>query len=265
MVYLTLAPSFEAGVLGRCLHFLSRPLLWVSWALLSCSHSLAQQDARTQSHLALAAAYVQADMMAHGMSEADKVLALSPNLPEALALKAIIFQRQARLDLAAHFFQQSSQLAPNSPQIAHNWGFFECQQGRFESAFEKLAFAHAHSEGLERDKSLWIWGDCLRQNGQLTNANLKMSQALQRQPSFISEGLMLARLKIELGSHAEAEKILDLLNDSPSVSAQSLWLSVQLAQRQNQAVKKNHWGKMLGLLFSNSAQWRAYQEGASHD
>ena len=70
---------------------------------------------------------------------------------------------------------------------------------------------------------------------------------------------------MKLGSLEEAEKILNNFNDSPSVSAQSLWLSVQLAQRQNQAVKKNHWGKMLGLLFSNSTQWRAYQEGASND
>jgi hypothetical protein len=49
------------------------------------------------------------------------------------------------------------------------------------------------------------------------------------------------------------------------VSAQSVWFALQLAERQNQAVKKNHWGKMLGLHFSNSAQWRAYQEGAPHD
>jgi Tfp pilus assembly protein PilF len=49
------------------------------------------------------------------------------------------------------------------------------------------------------------------------------------------------------------------------VSAQSVWFALQLAERQNQADKKNHWGKMLGLHFSNSVQWRAYQEGASHD
>jgi type IV pilus assembly protein PilF len=49
------------------------------------------------------------------------------------------------------------------------------------------------------------------------------------------------------------------------VSAQSVWLALQLAERQNQAVKKNHWAKMLGLHFSNSAQWRAYQEHATHD
>ena len=75
----------------------------------------------------------------------------------------------------------------------------------------------------------------------------------------------LIAVKMALHRFAEAEKITDKLNDSPSVSAQSLWLSVQLAQRQNQAVKKNHWGKMLGLLFSNSAQWRAYQEEVSHE
>jgi hypothetical protein len=49
------------------------------------------------------------------------------------------------------------------------------------------------------------------------------------------------------------------------VRAPSGGVAYQLAERQNQAVKKNHWGKMLGLHFSNSAQWRAYQEDATHD
>jgi Tfp pilus assembly protein PilF len=114
-------------------------------------------------------------------------------------------------------------------------------------------------------KTNWIWGQCLRRNKQFEAANERMSDAFAQQPGLISEALELVELKIQLGKYIEAEKILEYLNDSPSVSAQSVWLALQLAERQNQAVKKNHWGKMLGLHFSNSAQWRAYQKGATHD
>jgi type IV pilus assembly protein PilF len=265
MSFWSQAPSLGAGGLSWSLRLHSFKLLLLSAWLLMALPSIAQQERRFQARLALSSAYLQADMLALAMTEVDKILLASPQLPEALALKAVILHKQARFELADRYFQQATLLAPENPQIAHNWAMSECAQGRFESAFDKFEFAHAHSEGLDKDKSLWLWGDCLRQNLRWDEANVKMSQALLRQPSFFSEALVLAELKIQLGRGAEAEKILDVLNDSPSVSAQSLWLSLQLAQGQNQAVKKNQWGRMLGRLFSNSAQWRAYQEGASHD
>lgn len=265
MTYCLLIPFFKRGVGTGSLHLLANCLLSLSFSLLVASPANAQMDARAQAHLALATAYVHAELLSLAMQETDQVLAVSPQLPLGLGLKAVIYQKQGRLALAAQFFQQASLLAPQNAQIAHNWGVFECEQGLYESAFLKFELAQRQSEGLERDKSLWIWGVCLLQNQQWEAAHLKMNEPYQRQASFFSEALVMASLKIQLGRDAEAEKILDKVNDSPSVSAQSLWLSVQLAQRQNQAVKKNHWGKMLGLLFSNSEQWRAYQVEASHD
>jgi type IV pilus assembly protein PilF len=257
--------SLKRGVGSGFLHLLTSGLLSLSMSLLVACPAKAQMDARIQAHLDLATAYLHAELFSLAMLETDQVLAVSPQLPEGFGLKAVIYQKQGRLALAGSFFQKASHLAPRSAQIAHNWGVFECEQGFFESAFLKFELAQRHSEGLERDKSLWVWGVCLLQNQQWEAAHLKMNESFLRQPGFISEALVLASLKIQLGRDAEAEKILDKVNDSPSVSAQSLWLSVQLAQRQNQAVKKNHWGKMLGLLFSNSVQWRAYQAEASHD
>jgi Tfp pilus assembly protein PilF len=105
----------------------------------------------------------------------------------------------------------------------------------------------------------------LLQNEQFLAAHEVLSAALDRNPAFIFDSLQLVSLKMKLGRLEEAEKILNIFNDSPSVSAQSLGLSIVLAQGQNQTAKKLHWGKLLGLRFSNSAQWRAYQEGTLND
>ena len=255
----------KGGVGVNCLHLLASWFLLISLGLGVACPAKAQPDQRVQAHLALASAYLQADLLSLAMQATDQALLVSPRSPEALGLKAVIHQKQGRFALANRFFLEASLLAPQNAQIAHNWGVFECEQGHDATAYAKFELAQRHSEGLERDKSLWIWGVCLLHNQQWEAAHSKMNEVFQRQPSFISESLVLAGLKIQLGRDAEAEKILDKVNDSPSVSAQSLWLSVQLAQRQNQAVKKNHWGKMLGRRFSNSVQWRAYQEEASHD
>ena len=220
---------------------------------------------RAQARTALASAYFQAGMYVFALEEIDHALILTPQHAPALVLKALLFQQQNKADLSQKFFQQAMDAAPQDPQIAFQWGIFACQNGHFEAAFEKFKRALDLSMGPLQVKTNWIWGQCLRRNKQFEAANERMSDAFARQPGLISEALELVELKIQLGKYIEAEKILEYLNDSPSVSAQSVWFALQLAERQNQAVKKNHWGKMLGLHFSNSAQWRAYQESASHD
>ena len=220
---------------------------------------------RTLARTALASAYFQAGMFVFALEEVDQALILMPHHAPALLLKALLFQQQNKPDLAQKYFQQAKDAAPEDPQIAYQWGVFECQKGHFEAAFEKFKRAWDLSTGSDQVKTSWVWGQCLRRNSQFEAANARMSDAFAQQPGLISEPLELAELKIQLGKFVEAEKILEYLNDSPSVSAQSVWLALQLAERQNQAVKKNHWGKMLGLHFSNSAQWRAYQDGVPHD
>ena len=58
----------------------------------------------------------------------------------------------------------------------------------------------------------------------------------------VFSGLILEDLKIQLGKSPEAEKIVEYLNDSPSVSAQSECVAFQLAERVNQAVIKTKFG-----------------------
>ncbi len=260
-----LAPNFGArllmGLLFVSITFHS-PLAgaWLPNASAS-SQALSRAKART----ALASAYFQAGMLVFALEEVDHALILMPQHAPALVLKALLFQQQNKADLSQKYFQQAMSAAPQDPQVALQWGIFDCQNDQFESAFEKFKQALGLSLGPLQVKTNWIWGQCLRRNKQFEAANERMSYAFAQQPDLISEALELVELKIQLGKYIEAEKILEYLNDSPSVSAQSVWFALQLAERQNHADKKNHWGKMLGLHFSNSVQWRAYQEGGSHD
>ena len=260
-----LAPNFGARLLMGLLFVSMTFHLPLARAWFSKGTETSQLLARTQAKTALASAYFQAGMSVFALEEVDQALILTPQHAPALVLKALLFQQQNKADLSQQYFQLATDAAPKDPQIAYQWGIFECQNGHFEAAFEILKRALVLSMGPDQAKVNWIWGQCLRRNKQFEAANARMSDAFAQQPGLISDAIELVDLKIQLGKFIEAEKILENLNDSPSVSAQSVWLALQLAERQNQAVKKNHWGKMLGLYFSNSAQWRAYQDGASHD
>ena len=220
---------------------------------------------RVQTRLTLANAYLQVGMTAIAFEEVDKALLIAPHDPAALSFKAILYQQQLRFDLAESHFKRATELAPDSPELAHHFGVFLCQMGQFELSFAQFQTAVLHSMGMLRDRSEWVWGQCLLKNEQLEAANEHMTQALNRQPEFILMAEPLVEVKMALHKFAEAEKITDKLNDSPSVSAQSLWLGLQLAERQNNPDKKKQWAKMLGQLFSTSKQWQQHQEGQLHE
>ncbi len=249
-----------------CLLFVSYSLhLSAEVSFLSALKENPHLLARTQARTNLASAYFQAGMTAFAFEEIDQALNLMPRNVAALLLKAQLFQQQNKPELAQKYYGLAFDSNPEDPQLNLQWGVFDCQNQQFDSAFEKLKRAFALTIGLEQVRVSWIWGQCLKRNHQFEAANLRMTDAISQLPSLISEALELAELKIHLGKLSEAEKILENLNDSPSVSAQSVWLALHLAERQNQAVKKNHWGKMLGLHFSNSVQWRTYLESAAND
>lgn len=223
------------------------------------------ENERLVARRALAIAYFQAQLLPHALTEVDLALGVAPFDPDTLALKALFLQHQNRPQSAEALYLQAQALAPLSVSIAHNFGLFYCQFSRFDQAETQFKRALTHSEGFEHDKTAWARGLCLLQNDQFQAADGVLSSVLDRRPAFIFDSLKLVSLKMKLGSLEEAEKILNNFNDSPSVSAQSLGLSIVLAQGQNQTDKKLHWAKLLGLHFSNSAQWRAYQEGTLHD
>ena len=223
------------------------------------------ENERLVARRSLAMAYFQAHMFPHALTEVDLALGIAPSDPDTLVLKAIILQHQNRPQSAEVLFLQAQALAPMSASISHNFGRFYCQFRRFDQAEIQFKRALNHSEGFEQDKTAWARGLCLLQNDQFQAADSVLSAVLDRQPAFIFDSLKLVSLKMKLGSLEEAEKILNNFNDSPSVSAQSLGLSIVLAHRQNQTDKKLYWGNLLGRHFSNSAQWRAYQEGTLHD
>jgi type IV pilus assembly protein PilF len=100
------------------------------------SQALSRAKART----ALASAYFQAGMLVFALEEVDHALILMPQHAPALVLKALLFQQQNKADLSQKYFQQAMSAAPQDPQVALQWGIFDCQNDQFESAFAKFSW-----------------------------------------------------------------------------------------------------------------------------
>jgi type IV pilus assembly protein PilF len=262
------SPTLKAG--GRwinCLLFASFFILCPSAFadLVKINDHSEEISKRIQARLALANAYHQAGMSAIAFEEVDKALMIAPRSSLALMFKAILLQQQHKNELAEKHFNLAAELNPESPEIAHHFGVFLCQAGRFESSFSKFEIAMKQSMGISRDATEWVWGQCLIKNDQLAEADERMSRALAHQPDFFRNSEQLITVKMALHSFVEAEKISDRLNESSSVSAQSLWLGIQLAERHQKTDKKKQWAKMLEQLFPTSKQWQQLQDGPPYE
>ena len=95
------------------------------------------QRQRAMRRLQLATAYYVQQQDGVAQQEARAALAIDPRYPEAYALLALVHQRQSAPALAEQSYRQALALAEagattasERASIAHNYGWFLCQQGR---------------------------------------------------------------------------------------------------------------------------------------
>ena len=63
-------------------------------------------------------------------------LTASPDLPQGLNLRGLIYARLGEERLAEESFKRALQVAPNDGDAMHNYGFYLCERRRFDEANE---------------------------------------------------------------------------------------------------------------------------------
>ena len=118
------------------------------------------QRQRAQRRLQLATAYYVHQQDEVALQEARAALAIDPRYPEAYGLLALVHQRQGAPALAEQSYRQALALAQagatpanERASIAHNYGWFLCQQGRLPEGQGQLQTALATPGYLTTDKT----------------------------------------------------------------------------------------------------------------
>jgi type IV pilus assembly protein PilF len=214
--------------------------------------------------LALASAYYQNGQFRVALEESQKVLDVSANDPQALALHGLIYMRLDAPALAQKSFLLAEKTAPVDADIAHNHAVFFFFQRLYKAAFERFETAMRQPLYREKAKTLWVWGVCADKSGDVESAQRLWIQSLSIQPAADS-ALALA---LSLKQHNQIERaalVLKNFNQSDVVSAQTLWLGAQLARQLSDADSLKSYAAILRQRFPNSPQWGAFQREAFDD
>ena len=147
------------------------------------------QRQRAMRRLQLASAYFEQGQHDVALKEVRAAIELDPSFAQSYNLLGLIHQRLNAPQSAKSSFDQAMALvsapgesASELASVAHNYGWFLCEQNQYDSGQAMLQRALAQP-GYRQVVSTWlVLGDCQRRAGQLVQAEQSWRHALSIEP-----------------------------------------------------------------------------------
>jgi type IV pilus assembly protein PilF len=226
-----------------------------------------EPETRTRARLRveLATGYFEQDKPTIALDEIKQALAADPRYAPAYVLRGLVYMRLNDDRLADESFRRALQLSPRDPDALHNYGWFQCLQGRRERAIELFERALASPTYGGRAKTLMAKGVCEVQLGRLAEAERSFARSYELDAGNPVTAYNLAKLLYQRGDHERAQFYARRLNQSELANAESLWLGIAIERRLGQAQAVEQLGEQLVRRFPDSREVDAFRRGVFHD
>lgn len=225
-----------------------------------------EQRKRARLRMELASGYFEQGRTDIALDEIKQALAADTTYAPAYVLRGLIFMQMNNARLAEDSFQRALQLTPRDPDALHNYGWFQCQQGRHAQAVELFNRALASPVYGGQARTYLAKGVCQVRMGQLAEAEGSLNRSYELDPANPIAAFNLAQLLYQRGGEdARAQFIIRRLNNSELANAETLWLGIKVERRLGNTVVVEQLAQQLGRRFSESRQWGSYQRGAFHE
>lgn len=212
-------------------------------------------ERRVQVRLELAGAYFGRGQFDTAMNEVRQVLALRPDMPEALSLQALIQSGMGDVRGAEATFRRALQVAPTNGDTMHNYGWFLCQQRRFDEADAQFQAAIAAPLYRESARTLLVAGVCQARAGRNDRAEQLLSRSFELDPSNPSTAYNLSDLLYRRGEYERVRFMLRRVNAQPETSnSLSLWLAAKTENKLNNPAGVQEIGRQLRERFPQAPE-----------
>jgi type IV pilus assembly protein PilF len=223
-------------------------------------------DRIAQARLELAVAYFGRNQFSTALDEVKLALDARPDLPEGLSLRGLIYAAMSENALAEASFRRASALAPADGDILHNFGWFLCQQRRFDEADALFLRALALPQYRSFARTMLAQGACQARAGQLQKSDATLSRAYELDPTNPAVAYNLADVLFRLGEFERARFYIRRVNQRPeTANAQSLWLAIRIESRLRNEVQLRALGQQLKDRFPQSSEALLYEKGRFND
>ncbi|WJG10512.1 type IV pilus biogenesis/stability protein PilW [Aliiglaciecola sp. LCG003] len=211
-----------------------------------------------KNRISLGLTYLKNGNFSQAKFNLDKALQFAPRLADAHYGIAYYYQRVDETELASEAFQKALAFAPNNPDIANSYGAFLCQQGQYQQAkkyFLKAVNSDNYISTAETYENLAL---CSQSQGQVDDAMEYLQSALNHQPSRSQALLLLIQLQMQQQQWSEAKQNLRRLEKISNVSAETLWMSVNIENALGNADLAKGYGDMLIAMYPTHQRTLSY-------
>lgn len=211
----------------------------------------AQEAAKTRVSLGLT--YLKNGNFSQAKFNLDKALEFAPRSGEAHYAMAFYYQQVDEVARAEEYYQSAIGYSRNDPDVLNSYGAFLCKQGQYAKAKDYFLQAVDDKSYIDTAQTYENLAICAQNQGLKEEAKNYFNAALNHQPTRASTHFFLAQNYIDAQNWAEAKKALWKYERNARVSADSLWMSYQIAKGENNLKGAIEYADILKRLHPNHA------------
>jgi type IV pilus assembly protein PilF len=186
---------------------------------------------RARLHTELAGAYYERGNLGVALEELRVALEADSGYGTAYGILGLVHMDLKEYPQAQQSFERGLRLAPNDPDINHNYGWFLCQTDREDLSLRYFMAAIKNPLYATPQKSYALAGSCALRKGNERDAKDYFERALKLDPNLPVALLSLAKISYGAGALTEARSLVGRYHQLLEPTAESLWLAVRIDRR----------------------------------
>jgi type IV pilus assembly protein PilF len=216
---------------------------------------------RAKLHTELASLYFTRGGMSVALEELRLAVAADSSYAPAYGMFGVVYQDLKENGLAEDNFERALRLAPNDPDINHNYGWFLCQTKREPDSIKYFLQAIRNPLYPTPWRSYSAAGQCSLRTKNVKDAEQFFERALRLDPDDPTSLLQMGQIRYGQGNVTEARRLVSRHNKLVTPTAESLWLSVRIERRSGERTAEMSYANQLRRRFPNSAEYQSLQRG----
>lgn len=232
---------------------------------LATNSDLTDVQRRARIRLELAVGYYGQGQLTVALDEVKQALASDPEFADAYSVRGLIYMDMGEAALADDNFQRALKLAPNNPDIANNYGWFLCKNGREQDSIGYFQMALKSRSYLSPAKALTNAGVCSLKMKDGVNAERYFLQAFQFDAGNPLTNVNLAMMAADRHDAERARFYMGLVTKLDALNADVLWIGIKVERKLGDRVAETNLVTQLRRVYPGSAEYASYQRGVFNE
>jgi type IV pilus assembly protein PilF len=220
---------------------------------------------RAQIRMQLAIGYFGQGQLNTALDEIKQSLQINPDYADAYGLRALVYMEMGETRLAEENFQRAMKLAPDSPELSNNYGWFLCQNGRERQSLGYFEASLKNRAYQSPAKALNNAGVCSLKLKDVASAERYLTQAFQQDPGNADTNANLAKLYYVRGDYERARFYITRAIKAEKLTADALWTAIRVERKLGDRATETGYVTQLRRRYPNSPEYAAFLRGAFDD